>query len=238
MHFHYNGYISRDPRIQDAAGYGIDRATELPETMDVLIVGSGPAGMIAAAQLSQFPEINTRIIERRNGRLELGQADGIQPRTIEVLQVRLASSTARTDASSQRPGRAMASQSVSCARGTRCISRYVSPPLFAHPIPTLLQAFYNPSANGGIERTHRAPDVTAPTARFPFEVTLHQGAIEAIFLDSMRASGLEVDRPIVPTAIGLPRRSSTFERSSSFFSSRVSGLRRSWFWMNSSSMRR
>ena len=84
MHFHHNGYVSRDPRIHDAAGYGIDRATELPETMDVLIVGSGPAGMIAAAQLSQFPEINTRIIERRNGRLELGQADGIQARSVET----------------------------------------------------------------------------------------------------------------------------------------------------------
>lgn len=86
MHFHHNGYVSRDPRIHDAAGYGIDRATELPETMDVLIVGSGPAGMIAAAQLSQFPEINTRLIERRNGRLELGQADGIQARSVETFQ--------------------------------------------------------------------------------------------------------------------------------------------------------
>ena len=32
------------------------------------------------------------------------------------------------------------------------------------------QAFYNPGSNGGIERTGRAPDVTAPTARYPFEV--------------------------------------------------------------------
>ncbi|MFW0118896.1 FAD-binding monooxygenase [Rothia sp. P5766] len=86
MHFHHNGYISRDPRIQEAAGYGIDRPSDLPETMDVLIVGSGPAGMIAAAQLSQFPTVNTRIIERREGRLELGQADGIQARSVETFQ--------------------------------------------------------------------------------------------------------------------------------------------------------
>lgn len=86
MHFHHNGYISRDPRLEDAAGYGINRADELSETMDVLIVGSGPAGMIAAAQLSQFPQINTRIIERRAGRLELGQADGIQARSVETFQ--------------------------------------------------------------------------------------------------------------------------------------------------------
>ena len=32
---------------------------------------------------------------------------------------------------------------------------------------------------------------------------MHQGAIEAIFLDSMRDMGLEVERPIVPTALEL-----------------------------------
>ncbi|MDK4239001.1 FAD-dependent monooxygenase [Corynebacterium propinquum] len=86
MQFHHNGYVSQDPRVLPAAGYGIDRAEELPETMDVLIVGSGPAGMIAAAQLSRFPNINTRIIERRPHRLELGQADGIQARSVETFQ--------------------------------------------------------------------------------------------------------------------------------------------------------
>ncbi|APT93525.1 phenol 2-monooxygenase [Corynebacterium phocae] len=86
MQFHHNGYVSQDPRKFTAAGYGIDRADELPDEMDVLIVGSGPAGMIAAAQLSMFPEVNTRIIERRDGRLELGQADGIQSRSVETFQ--------------------------------------------------------------------------------------------------------------------------------------------------------
>lgn len=86
MHFHHNGYVSRDPRVEDAAGYGIDRAEELPDQVDVLIVGSGPAGMIAAAQLSRFPTVNTRIIERRPHRLELGQADGIQARSVETFQ--------------------------------------------------------------------------------------------------------------------------------------------------------
>ncbi len=54
--------------------------------MDVLIVGSGPAGMLLAAQLSQFPSLTTRMIERRDGRLVLGQADGIQPRSVETFQ--------------------------------------------------------------------------------------------------------------------------------------------------------
>ena len=86
MQFHHHGYVSGDPRVQDAAGTGIDRPADLPDELDVLIVGSGPAGMLLAAQLSQFPAITTRIIERREGRLELGQADGIQPRSVETFQ--------------------------------------------------------------------------------------------------------------------------------------------------------
>ena len=57
-----------------------------PDRVDVLIVGSGPAGMIAAAQLSQFADVTTRIVERRDGRLVIGQADGIQARSVETFQ--------------------------------------------------------------------------------------------------------------------------------------------------------
>ncbi|MFC5789114.1 3-hydroxybenzoate 4-monooxygenase [Agromyces tardus] len=86
MQFHHHGYVSGDPRVQPAAGVGIDRPEELPDEVDVLIVGTGPAGMIAAAQLSQFPNVVTRIVERRPGRLEIGQADGIQARSVETFQ--------------------------------------------------------------------------------------------------------------------------------------------------------
>ncbi|GAA4358021.1 FAD-dependent monooxygenase [Microbacterium rhizosphaerae] len=84
MQFHHHGYVSGDPRVLPAAGTGIDRPAELPDEMDVLIVGSGPAGMLLAAQLSRYPDVTTRIIERRDGRLVLGQADGIQPRSVET----------------------------------------------------------------------------------------------------------------------------------------------------------
>ncbi|KHL01443.1 FAD-binding monooxygenase [Sinomonas humi] len=86
MQFHHHGYVSGDPRIQPAAGVGIDRPEDLPDQVDVLIVGTGPAGMITAAQLSQFPDITTRIVERRGGRLVIGQADGIQARSVETFQ--------------------------------------------------------------------------------------------------------------------------------------------------------
>ncbi|SFT48405.1 FAD-binding monooxygenase [Arthrobacter sp. ov118] len=86
MQFHHHGYVSGDPRVQPAAGVGVNRPAQLPDEVDVLIVGTGPAGMLTAAQLSQFPGITTRIVERRAGRLAIGQADGIQARSVETFQ--------------------------------------------------------------------------------------------------------------------------------------------------------
>jgi phenol 2-monooxygenase len=85
MQFHHHGYVSGDPRVQPADP-AIQRPDELPDEVDVLIVGAGPAGLIAAAQLAQFPRVTTRLIERRPGRLEVGQADGIQARSVETFQ--------------------------------------------------------------------------------------------------------------------------------------------------------
>ncbi|MGW9114458.1 FAD-dependent monooxygenase [Microbacterium sp. NPDC055683] len=86
MQFHHHGYVSGDPRVQPAAGAGIDRPDELPDVVDVLIVGTGPAGITLAAQLAQFPGVVTRVVEKRAGRLEVGQADGIQARSVETFQ--------------------------------------------------------------------------------------------------------------------------------------------------------
>ena len=77
MQFYLNGYKSGDPDIYSAS---------LPDAVDVLIVGSGPAGTLLAAQLSAFPNISTRLVERRTGPLQLGQADGIACRTVEMFE--------------------------------------------------------------------------------------------------------------------------------------------------------
>jgi len=86
VHIHERGYVSEDPRIKPAAGHGINRSADLPDTMDVLVVGTGPAAVAVIAQLSRFPSINVRAIEQRAGRLEQGQADGIQARSVETFQ--------------------------------------------------------------------------------------------------------------------------------------------------------
>ena len=86
MKFHHHGYVTTDPRIQPAAGVGLDRPEEIPDEFDVLVVGTGPAGTITAAQLSQFPHVHTRIIDSRPHRLAMGHADGIQARSVETFQ--------------------------------------------------------------------------------------------------------------------------------------------------------
>ena len=83
MQFYLDGYNPGDPDIQAAAPGGA-RPADLPDTMDVLIVGTGPAGMLLAAQLAAFPGIATRIVERREGPLQVGQADGVACRTVEM----------------------------------------------------------------------------------------------------------------------------------------------------------
>ena len=77
MQFYLNGYAPGDPDV---------RKQKLPDTVDVLIVGSGPAGALLAAQLSNFPGISTLLVERRDGPLQVGQADGIACRTVEMFE--------------------------------------------------------------------------------------------------------------------------------------------------------
>ncbi|KAL9117600.1 MAG: hypothetical protein Q9187_005862, partial [Circinaria calcarea] len=50
---------------------------------DLLIIGAGPAGLMAAAWASQY-EISTRIIDKNHARIAKGQADGLQSRTLEI----------------------------------------------------------------------------------------------------------------------------------------------------------
>ena len=57
-----------------------------PSEVDVLIIGCGPAGLVLAAQLANFPEIRTAVIDRRDGPLEVGQADGVACRTVEMFE--------------------------------------------------------------------------------------------------------------------------------------------------------
>ena len=102
MQYHLNGFRPGDPaRAEPATGVadlgdrghpaadGADssrRSGDLPSDVDVLIVGSGPAGLTLATQLSAFPEIETRIVEQKPGPMRFGQADGVACRSMEMFQ--------------------------------------------------------------------------------------------------------------------------------------------------------
>jgi phenol 2-monooxygenase (NADPH) len=86
MQFHLNGFQPGDPDVFDPAErvQASGASGSLPEEVDVLIVGCGPAGLTLAAQLSAFPDIKTCIVDQKPGRLLVGQADGVACRTMEM----------------------------------------------------------------------------------------------------------------------------------------------------------
>jgi 2-polyprenyl-6-methoxyphenol hydroxylase-like FAD-dependent oxidoreductase len=88
MQFHLNGFRLGNPEIAEPAeqSNASKPLDTLPDEVDVLIVGCGPAGLTLAAQLAAFPDIKTRIVDQKSGRLLLGQADGVACRTMEMFE--------------------------------------------------------------------------------------------------------------------------------------------------------
>ena len=84
MQFYLNGYQAGDPLIEAPDPAVAQRPEGLPGEADVLIIGCGPAGLVLAALLASFPGIHTVVIDRRDGPLAVGQADGVACRTVEI----------------------------------------------------------------------------------------------------------------------------------------------------------
>ena len=86
MQFHLDGFRPGDPRHAPADARAAPQTDTAPAEVDVLIVGCGPAGLTLAAQMAAFSDIRTCIVEQRDGPLQLGQADGIACRTMEMFE--------------------------------------------------------------------------------------------------------------------------------------------------------
>lgn len=88
MQFHLNGFQPGDPEaVFEKKDFSVSQKNSaLPQTVDVLIIGCGPAGLTLAAQLSKFSDIKTVIVDQKPDRLILGQADGVACRTMEMFE--------------------------------------------------------------------------------------------------------------------------------------------------------
>jgi phenol 2-monooxygenase len=109
---------------------------------------AGPAGLMLELLLTRYglSDDSLLCIDQKPSTLKSGQADGLQPRTLEVLK-----------------------------------SLGLSDEILAEGCQMWEVAFWNPSEDKTkvIERTAIVPDVAVP-ARYPHEVTIHQGRIERI----------------------------------------------------------
>jgi hypothetical protein len=89
--------------------------------VDVVIVGAGPAGLMCATALAAAG-ITVRIIDKRAQQVMIGHADGVMPRSLEVLQVRTAYSGSRLLL--KENGRVTESWIHSCEMVVVCTWRY------------------------------------------------------------------------------------------------------------------
>jgi len=88
MQYHLNGFKPGNYQVPDESRepYPEPSIVDLPTEVDVLIVGTGPAGLTMARQLAVFADIKTCIVDMAPGPLLFGRADGISCRTQEIME--------------------------------------------------------------------------------------------------------------------------------------------------------
>lgn len=88
MQYHLNGFKPGNYQVPDEARepYPNPPIVDLPEEVDVLVIGTGPAGLTMARQMSEFADIKTCIVDMEPGPLLFGRADGISCRTMEIME--------------------------------------------------------------------------------------------------------------------------------------------------------
>ncbi|PIL30436.1 hypothetical protein GSI_07623 [Ganoderma sinense ZZ0214-1] len=166
----------------------MSRPTVKESHVDVLIIGAGPSGVMGANALIQA---GVNVPEG----VMAGQADGLQPRTLEIMHSYDPTMTETT----------------------------MTETLLTKGATLRKTTFYTPSATGGIEKTFTSSISISPNARWNFGLIYRQGAIEGLFRKAMAEKGLRVKHDTVPTAMELVQNSSDLQDPKAYVS-KASGV--------------
>jgi phenol 2-monooxygenase len=145
------------------------------------IAQAGPAGLFLEVLLARYglTDASLLCIDSKPTALKSGQADGLQPRTLEVLKSLGLAEEILTEGCQMWEVAFWNPKRSSETNG--------------HPVPL----------HQGIERTSIEADVAVP-ARYPHEVTIHQGRIERILEDELRrysSRGVERSTRLISVSI-------------------------------------
>ncbi|KAJ7122061.1 phenol 2-monooxygenase [Mycena crocata] len=153
---------------------------------DVVVVGGGPAGLMASLCLTTYG-FNILHIDERAHPTTAGRADGIQPRTIEVLR-NIGGVSATPIPGGPIPGHSPIS-------GGGVAKKMISQGVRVYEV-----AFWDPTATEKLARTSRAPSCPEFVDVVDnYTLLLHQGLIEEAFLDE-----IEARRAVLPDALPTP----------------------------------
>jgi phenol 2-monooxygenase len=74
--------------VSDASTQPTAASGAATSNVDVLIIGAGPAGLMAANWMARYGKqgLTCRIIDKRDGALDNGQADGLNSRSLEIFE--------------------------------------------------------------------------------------------------------------------------------------------------------
>lgn len=161
-------------------------APVLSSEVDLLIIGAGPAGLMAAAWASQYP-ISTRIIDKKLARIPTGQADSLQPRSVEIFD-----SFGMVDPVWKN----------GYHLSEICVWAWILPWL---DLAQILTFFQKPDNTGRIRREQRVLSQKLGVSRYT-QCAINQGFIEQTVLDMLKTSGkVHVERNLVPEKLTMNR---------------------------------